>query len=885
MTSIWKYCLAVFFFLLGASAQEAVSQTLFGSSGSQDQRENAVNIDWAYNWGNAPKHDVAAANYEFVPMIWSGNPTGVLSQINTIKNLEANYGVEVDYVLGFNEPELSTQANMTVESAINTWEVISQSFDGTGVKLVSPAVSGNGALNDWLAPFMSEVASRNADSNTSNDLQVDAIAYHFYTVGYNATTEANKLITQLDKIWADYQRPIWLTEFAGTSFSLDNPIHSVEERTAFNAEFLDVLLPAFESRDFVERVAWWQFGALGKPYSALTSAQNGVYTPTELGEIYSRTTLAEGASYDLTVGDTKPTDVHYLKGGELTNSGAEQQVALRAIDALEGDSVFGGTGDFGFENADDAFLRVRSGATLRKQGANEVTLPGSLVDVSGTLLVEQGTVQFKDGAQVTGAGTIRVNRNGTLALSKSSDQAEAVHVSQDTEIILNQGEMHVKDGRAVIDGQVRFWNESVVRTDGDLLINGNTTGYNRLVSSGAGNLFLTGVGERTLGTTVNEGGLYVANTEASATGAAEVLVTGTGTFGGFGQVGGNVLVEAGGTVNPGVSKGSHGVTSAVNFTEGVVVDAIDFDFSGVQDDAPLTHTSTLSSALRLVSGLDFGPGVNPRGASNNGNEFNVAGFSTESTWGGASTGEDYLTYTVAPVDGLAMKIDDATFELRRNGGGAATDYRIFTSVDGFDAWNAGLQPLTLTLDSADTNTHEFTASYQGTDAVTGPVEVRLYGWGASSGAGNTHIYGASLDASFISDPDSVVFDPTGVLQLGGDYTQLDFATLAINLGGTGSDQFDQLLVNGNVSLDGILDLSFTDGFAWNIGDTFDIITANAITGEFDTVLAPDGWFADVTYADTYVRIQAVSAVPEPASIAMLSLGGVYLLRRRRRQTV
>ena len=119
------------------------AQTLYGSAGAQDTRENATNMDWAYNWSNTPKYDVAKGNFEFVPMIWTGGAAGVINQVNTIKALERTHGVHVDYVLGFNEPELSTQANMTVEQAINSWEVITGGFSNTDIKLVSPAVSGN----------------------------------------------------------------------------------------------------------------------------------------------------------------------------------------------------------------------------------------------------------------------------------------------------------------------------------------------------------------------------------------------------------------------------------------------------------------------------------------------------------------------------------------------------------------------------------------------------------------------------------------------------------------------------------------------------------------------------------------------------------------------
>ena len=69
-------------------------------------------------------------------------------------------------------------------------------------------------------------------------------------------------------------------------------------------------------------------------------------------------------------------------------------------------------------------------------------------------------------------------------------------------------------------------------------------------------------------------------------------------LGGFGQVAGAVFATEDATVAPGVAQSTSGATSPPpSIDEGVVVDAIDFDFTGIQDDAPLTQTSNLNDAL------------------------------------------------------------------------------------------------------------------------------------------------------------------------------------------------------------------------------------------------------------------------------------------------
>ena len=310
------------------------------------------------------------------------------------------------------------------------------------------------------------------------------------------------------------------------------------------------------------------------------------------------------------------------------------------------------------------------------------------------------------------------------------------------------------------------------------------------------------------------------------------------------------LQASSGSVAPGIFQSSF---------DGGVVDAINFDFTGVQDDAPLMQTSVLAGGLRLVSGLDFGSGVRPRNADNGGNEFNVTGFPSHDNYGSAANNGECLTFTIAPANGLRMLIDDVSVLFRRNGTGAAKKYGISTSIDGFaypDRWGD------IQLNDTDTSIQDFTVSNPSTEATADEVEIRIVGVQATSDSGSTHVYAASVDASFTSDPNNVIFDPTGILDLGGDYTQLAFGVLEIEMGGTSNlatdnAEYDQLDVAGNVQLDGTLDLSFVDNFSPSVGDTFDIITANSVSGSFSTVNMPADFDLEVTYGNNFVRVEVV----------------------------
>jgi Tol biopolymer transport system component len=76
------------------------------------------------------------------------------------------------------------------------------------------------------------------------------------------------------------------------------------------------------------------------------------------------------------------------------------------------------------------------------------------------------------------------------------------------------------------------------------------------------------------------------------------------------------------------------------------------------------------------------------------------------------------------------------------------------------------------------------------------------------------------------------------------------AAVEIELGGTAAGaQYDQVNVVGDLSLDGDLVVSLIDGFMPSIGQTFTILTADAIDGSFDAATFPSvpGRVFDVTY--------------------------------------
>jgi len=93
----------------------------------------------------------------------------------------------------------------------------------------------------------------------------------------------------------------------------------------------------------------------------------------------------------------------------------------------------------------------------------------------------------------------------------------------------------------------------------------------------------------------------------------------------------------------------------------------------------------------------------------------------------------------------------------------------------------------------------------------------------------------------------------GRLRITGDYVQQVFGTLAIELGGhTQGKRYDHLQVAGTATLSGTLQLDAVAGFHPKPGQPFVVLTADSITGTFDSVVG-DGGFA-VDYGPAKVTV-------------------------------
>jgi hypothetical protein len=198
-----------------------------------------LGVSWFYNWTLSPSGCKAAP---FIPMVWghTGNEqsaSGITNEINTIA------GGGYDTVLGFNEPDNTSQSNISVATAISLWPSLTAK---ASLRVGSPATQANTGGEAWFMNFMSQV---NAD--TTGKLRVDFIAAHWY--GWNSgSCDANAANLESYIKWLEAipgNRPIWLTEWGCLNQS--NPSEAVVQA------FFTGAVKMFAKHPRVARYAWY----------------------------------------------------------------------------------------------------------------------------------------------------------------------------------------------------------------------------------------------------------------------------------------------------------------------------------------------------------------------------------------------------------------------------------------------------------------------------------------------------------------------------------------------------------------------------------------------------------------------------------------------------
>ena len=193
-----------------------------------------VGAAWYYNWASGPEELSTPDGTEFVPMIWG-------KDFVTDEELDRATR-EGTHLLGFNEPDLPEQADLTVEEALDLWPRL----ESTGLRLGAPAVAyGGDTPGGWLDRFMAGAEERG--------LRVDFIPVHWYGADFGPDATAH-LRSYLDAVAERYDKPVWLTEYALIDFTGPEPRYPSEQE---QADFVRASTAMLEDLSYLERYAWF----------------------------------------------------------------------------------------------------------------------------------------------------------------------------------------------------------------------------------------------------------------------------------------------------------------------------------------------------------------------------------------------------------------------------------------------------------------------------------------------------------------------------------------------------------------------------------------------------------------------------------------------------
>jgi hypothetical protein len=222
-------------------------------------------IVWWYDWGTSPPADPGPI--DFVPMLWgSGALSGTIPPSSS-------------YLLGFNEPMIVGQSNMTPSQAAGYWPTVEAKASALGIPIVSPAVtfcdgaSGaptSSACSDpsvtdpytWLKQFFAACINCKVDYVAVHWYNCDLPSLQAYIDGNDAGLEG----------FVQFGKPIWLTEFACPNS--DTP--------AQQKAYMQAAVPWLESNPHVMKYSW--FNATAIPNALLAEPDGGALT--DLGQTY-----------------------------------------------------------------------------------------------------------------------------------------------------------------------------------------------------------------------------------------------------------------------------------------------------------------------------------------------------------------------------------------------------------------------------------------------------------------------------------------------------------------------------------------------------------------------------------------------------------------------
>lgn len=218
-------------------------------------------ISWIWHWADGP---VSTVPYlEFVPCFWGPSNQDKWNQ--RVAEMKQN---QPQHLLGFNEPDIDSQSNMSPGYAADVWMEQIHQWGQKGVKLGSPQIAYD---QDWMASFLSNIEGRGG--------WVDFIVLHWY----GSFKDIDSFKSYVTSAHQKFNKPIWVTEVGVTTAS------GASEADCLN--FMKEVLSFLASTGYVQRASWFGSFTQSNAPDGFATGNNALFysksSLTSLGKFYS----------------------------------------------------------------------------------------------------------------------------------------------------------------------------------------------------------------------------------------------------------------------------------------------------------------------------------------------------------------------------------------------------------------------------------------------------------------------------------------------------------------------------------------------------------------------------------------------------------------------
>ncbi|AQQ08984.1 Rhamnogalacturonan endolyase YesW precursor [Sedimentisphaera cyanobacteriorum] len=264
-----------------------------------------LDIGWSYNWNIS---ETSTLDKEYVPIRqnrwWPGLGQDWQSRGSS-------------HLLGYNEPDSSSQSDIAVGDAIWSWPDLLS----TGLRVGSPAVT-DGGVNSWLVPFMQQADSEN--------LRVDFVAVHYYRCRnpQDPAGAAEKMYNYMKNIHDQTGRPIWVTEWNNGANWTDCPDPTYQQQ----ADAISAMIDMMENTPWVERYAIYNW------VEDVRRVQRDDGSLTPAGEVYKNRKSKVGFQQQTPDFQKPSRAAYYFSGSFLDSSGEGNNPLVYGAPALETES-------------------------------------------------------------------------------------------------------------------------------------------------------------------------------------------------------------------------------------------------------------------------------------------------------------------------------------------------------------------------------------------------------------------------------------------------------------------------------------------------------------------------------------------------------------------